>query len=141
MAAFANELPLIACCIGIVDGASGHLDDLVRAPMELMMQMVFAAATILFFMPVVAQTDDGNIRRGFLFARQHCSACHAILKTGESPQKLAPPFRELHRRYPVEELTEALGEGIRTGHPMMPEFQLEPSQIEDLLAYLKSLER
>jgi len=104
------------------------------------MQMAYAAA-LLLLAPVAAQTDDGSVRRGFMLARQHCSICLAIGKTGASPQRLAPPFRELHRRYPVEELAEALGEGIRTGHPMMPEFQLEPSQIEDLLAYLKSLER
>jgi cytochrome c len=108
--------------------------------MELTMKMVFAAA-LIFLAPMTAEAEDGDVRLGFIFARQHCSICHAILKTGESPQKLAPPFRELHLRYPVEELGEALGEGIRTGHPMMPEFQLDPDQIENLLAYLKSLER
>jgi mono/diheme cytochrome c family protein len=52
----------------------------------------------------------------------------------------APPFRTLHRRYPVEDLAESLAEGIKTGHQDMPQFQLEPDQIEDLMAYLKSLE-
>jgi uncharacterized protein (DUF433 family) len=52
----------------------------------------------------------------------------------------APPFRTLHRRYPVETLAEGLAEGIRVAHPM-PEFRLEPKQIDDLIAYLKSLER
>jgi hypothetical protein len=28
-----------------------------------------------------------------------------------------------------------------TGHPAMPEFRLDPAQIGDVLAYLKSLER
>jgi len=49
-------------------------------------------------------------------------------------------LRTLHKRYPVETLAEALAEGIQTGHPTMPEFQLEPDQIHDLLTYLKSLE-
>jgi cytochrome c len=31
-------------------------------------------------------------------------------------------------------------EGIDTGHPTMPAFVLEPDQIHDLLAYLKTLE-
>ncbi|MDB5632926.1 MAG: cytochrome, partial [Tardiphaga sp.] len=30
--------------------------------------------------------------------------------------------------------------GIYTGHPTMPAFQLEADQINDLLAYLKTLE-
>jgi mono/diheme cytochrome c family protein len=41
----------------------------------------------------------------------------------------------------VENLEEALGEGIVTGHANMPEFRLEPDQIGDFIAYLKSLER
>jgi cytochrome c len=58
----------------------------------------------------------------------------------KAPLKIAPPFRTLHRRYPVETLHEALAEGIVTGHPTMPEFRLDPDQIGDLIAFLKSLE-
>jgi mono/diheme cytochrome c family protein len=49
-------------------------------------------------------------------------------------------LRTLHNRYPVETLAEALAEGIYTGHPTMPGFQLDPDQIHDLLSYMKSLE-
>jgi cytochrome c len=52
----------------------------------------------------------------------------------------APPFRTLHHKYPVETLEEVLAEGIFTGHPAMPEFQLRPRQIGDFIAFLKSLE-
>jgi hypothetical protein len=34
-----------------------------------------------------------------------------------------------------------LAEGIVTGHPTMPEFQLDAGQVGDFIAYLKSLER
>jgi mono/diheme cytochrome c family protein len=51
----------------------------------------------------------------------------------------APPFRQLHRRYPLEQLSETLAEGITTGHPAMPEFQLDQRQIADLIAYMKSI--
>ena len=54
---------------------------------------------------------------------------------------MAPPFRDLHLRYPVENLSEALAEGIVTGHPTMPEFRLDPGQIDDFINFLKSLER
>ncbi|CCD98421.1 conserved hypothetical protein [Bradyrhizobium sp. STM 3809] len=43
-------------------------------------------------------------------------------------------------RYPIETLGEALAEGIVTGHPAMPQFELTPPEINDLLSYLKSLE-
>ncbi len=80
------------------------------------------------------------MQRGAEIARANCARCHSIEKSGASPFSEAPPFRTLHRKYPVETLEEALGEGIFTGHPAMPEFQLEPDQIGDFIAFLKSLE-
>ncbi|MGO4714080.1 cytochrome c [Bradyrhizobium sp. 2TAF24] len=79
-------------------------------------------------------------QRGQTFARTNCARCHSIDKVTDSPLKIAPPFRTLHQRYPIETLSEAFAEGIYTGHPTMPAFQLDPDQINDLLAFLKSLE-
>jgi mono/diheme cytochrome c family protein len=87
-----------------------------------------------------AETLSPAAQRGFTFVRTNCARCHAIDKVSESPLKIAPPFRTLHRRYPVETLEEALGEGIVTGHPSMPEFRLDPAQVNDVITYLKSLE-
>ena len=79
-------------------------------------------------------------QRGKTFALTNCARCHSIDRATPSPLKIAPPFRTLHKRYPIEALAEALAEGIVTGHPAMPEFQLEPDQIHDLLSFLKTLE-
>ena len=79
-------------------------------------------------------------QRGELFARTNCAMCHATGSAGLSPLPVAPPFRTLHNRYPVEDLAEALAEGIVTGHPSMPQFRLDPAQIDDLIEYLKTLE-
>ena len=84
-----------------------------------------------------------EIERGRAFAQRHCATCHAIGPTGSSPYEPAPPFRTLHERYDVEALAEALAEGIIVGHGgarQMPQFVLSPTEIDDLLAYLKSLE-
>ncbi len=83
----------------------------------------------------------GNPALGLIFVREHCGGCHAVGRTGVSPLAIAPPFRELHLRYPVENLSEAFAEGIVTGHPTMPEFRLEADQVGNVIAYLKSLER
>jgi len=85
-----------------------------------------------------AVAQDGRVQHGRVFVQTNC--CHAIGRTGVSPLAVAPPFRELHKRYPVENLAEAFAEGIVTGHPSMPEFRLDGAQIDDLLAYLRSLE-
>ena len=88
----------------------------------------------------VAQMSPSE-QRGQTFVRANCSNCHATDRVSSSSLKVAPPFRELHLRYPVESLQEALVEGVRTGHPNMPEFQLDPDQASDVIAYLKTLER
>jgi cytochrome c len=95
-------------------------------------------ATLLAITPALAASPAEQ--RGKTFALANCARCHSIDRVTQSPLKIAPPFRTLHNRYPVETLAEALAEGIQTGHPTMPEFELDPDQIHDLLSYLKTLE-
>jgi len=84
--------------------------------------------------------DASSVERGRRLARLYCSRCHSIDKISPSPFSIAPPFRKLHERYPVETLQEALGEGLVTGHPSMPEFRFDADQVGDFIAFLKSLE-
>jgi len=77
-------------------------------------------------------------RRGFRLVTLHCARCHAIDKVGESPLAIAPAFRTLHLKYPVSDLQRPLAQGV---HPAMPRFQLEAGQVEDIMAYLKTLEQ
>jgi mono/diheme cytochrome c family protein len=86
-----------------------------------------------------ARAQPSVMERGEAIARQHCARCHAVGAVGESPMGLAPPFRDLSKRYPVEFLAEALAEGIVTGHPAMPRFTFEPREIDALLTYMGSL--
>jgi mono/diheme cytochrome c family protein len=95
-------------------------------------------ATLILMTPAPAASPAEQ--RGKTFALNNCARCHSIDRVTQSPLKIAPPFRTLHLRYPVETLSEALAEGIETGHPTMPAFQLDPDQINDLLSYLKTLE-
>ena len=88
-----------------------------------------------------ASATDARVGRGRTLVQTNCARCHAVGRVGASPLREAPPFRELHTRYPVEDLAESLAEGIRTGHPGMPEFRFDPDQVEALIAYLKTLER
>ena len=87
-----------------------------------------------------AGAADPKVQRGHMLAQTNCAKCHSVDKVTPSPLSLAPPFRTLHQRYPVESLQESLAEGIRTGHPAMPEFRFDPDQIGDFIAFLKTLE-
>jgi len=80
-------------------------------------------------------------KRGEELLARNCGSCHAVRRTGESPSSLAPPFRTLGRRYPIESLEEALGEGIMIGHPDMPEFKFDAGDVGAIIAYLKSIQQ
>lgn len=86
--------------------------------------------------PATAEAVD----EGRALVRARCASCHAVSPAGGSPMAEAPPLRDLHRRYPVAYLQEALAEGLMTAHPAMPEVELAPGQIAALIAYLESLE-
>lgn len=97
------------------------------------------ALAATFPMPVVAGGMT-SAAEGQALVEMYCTDCHATGTTGESREPAAPPFRELHSRYDVEFLNEALVEGLVTGHEMMPEFEFDPGQAEAIIDYLKSLE-
>jgi cytochrome c len=82
-----------------------------------------------------------SLKRGEELLTRSCASCHAVGRNGESPVKVAPPFRTLGQRYPVESLEEALGEGILSGHPDMPEFSFDARDVGAIIAYLKSIQQ
>ena len=110
-------------------------DRAMRIATKLVVLVCFGLVTI------DAQAQQSRSDSGRKFAQANCAPCHAVGPIGESPLRIAPPFRTLHLRYPVEDLAESLAEGITTAHAAMPQFKLDVAQIEDLIAYLKSLER
>ena len=111
------------------------------------MKHIAKAPRLFFVLYAIATAMDpnaaaaGSVAAGKAFAQANCSHCHSIDKFTPSTLAIAPPFRTLHERYPVQSLEEALGEGIVTGHPSMPEFRLDPGQVDDFIIFLKSLER
>ena len=99
--------------------------------------MVLAALGAVALMRPAAAED---LKRGEALLARACGACHGI-GGGDSPVKDAPAFRTLGKRYPVENLEEALGEGFMSGHPAMPEFTFDGDDVGDIIAYLKSIQQ
>ena len=83
----------------------------------------------------------GDVKHGETLLTRDCAPCHAIGTAGDSPRKDAPTFRTLGKRYPIESLEEALGEGTMTGHPDMPDFKFDADDVGAIIAYLKSIQR
>jgi|SRR5512143_1495166 mono/diheme cytochrome c family protein len=103
------------------------------------MRAVLAFIALLAFAGSAAAQPTG-LARGQRLVELHCSGCHATGVVGVSPNKAAPPFRDLHTRYQIDDLAEALAEGLLTGHPAMPEFRFEPNDVQAIITYLKSIQ-
>lgn len=86
-----------------------------------------------------ACSEASPVDEGKQALESRCSRCHAIGEAGTSPRPDAPPFRDIVKRYPPEDLAESLAEGITSGHPDMPQFVLAPEEIGDVIDYLRTL--
>ena len=101
--------------------------------------MVVGALALCASEPAFAQQSPAE-QRGLTFVRANCAQCHSIDKVSESSLAIAPPFRILHLKYPIENLRRPLSEGIIASHPTMPQFRLDADQVNDVIAYLKTLQ-
>ena len=111
-----------------------------RAARSLLPTSLAAVALLSLAVPALAQLSPAA-QRGLTFVRVHCAQCHAIDMASESPLTIAPAFRTLHQKFPIESLQRPLSEGIIASHPTMPQFRLDADQVSDVIAYLKTLER
>ena len=79
--------------------------------------------------------------RGDVFAQQSCAACHAVRGEGPSPDRRAPPFGTLAGKYVGVSLQRKLTEIAETGHYNMPALLVHTDDVDDIAAYLDSLNR
>jgi mono/diheme cytochrome c family protein len=98
-------------------------------------------AAAIALLAAVAPAAAQDVKEGETLLARDCGRCHATGRAGDSPRKDAPVFRTLGKRYPIESLEEALGEGIMSGHPDMPEFKFDADDVGAIIAYLKSIQQ
>jgi tetratricopeptide (TPR) repeat protein len=79
------------------------------------------------------------LKAGKGIAQTLCSRCHALELTGDSPNPRAPPFRNIGKRYPLMALREPINRSIAAPHDQMPHFALQDADIDQLVAFINSL--
>lgn len=98
-------------------------------------------ATLASLSSAMAADNQAELRwHGERLVSKFCARCHAVGRIGTSRHAGAPAFRNLAQRYAIEGLEEALGEGIVSGHPHMPEFRFSGDDVGAIIAYLKSIQ-
>jgi mono/diheme cytochrome c family protein len=126
-------------CFVRKDGCDGqHLG--LRAAKDLHMRLIAFLATFLLLPQLSFAQESALERHGEQLLRTECARCHAIGRSGTSPNSEAPPFRQLSRKYPIDGLAEALAEGLSVGHAEMPEFVFDADEVAAIIAYLKSIQ-
>lgn len=87
----------------------------------------------------VSAESDRLIAQGKALAQKNCAWCHAIGKSGASPNPRAPRWRDLYKRHPILALRDPLTRGIARPHDEMPKFELSDAEIDTIIAYINSL--
>ena len=80
-----------------------------------------------------------EIELGRNIASQQCAGCHGLDKE-DAVRPDAPPLRYLLADYDDEALAEDFRDGIKVGHPDMPQFLFGPKSTDLLLSYLISIQ-
>jgi len=104
-----------------------------------------ALAALLVAPPTVEarakKPSAAAVKRGLAFARDHCSACHAVAPGEVSRNPESPPF-EMVVNAPGLSL-QTLQPWLRDSHnyPAVMDFRIEPRHIDDLAAYMITLRK
>jgi mono/diheme cytochrome c family protein len=80
------------------------------------------------------------VERGAEVAQGRCASCHAVALESRSPNRDAPLFRVLSRLYSARDLETKLANISENGHFEMPALSLREDEIEDVAAYIQSLD-
>ncbi|MEQ1608961.1 MAG: cytochrome c [Hyphomonadaceae bacterium] len=134
-----------------VKGNRRHTSDMVGRVIILLLALCIAGcakASAPVAVPVegaghsvlVMNATPEQVEAGARIVQLQCVSCHAVRSEDRSRNPDAPALRTLAERYPVAGLAEAFALGIMTGHPNMPDFRFSSAQINDILAYLESIQ-
>ncbi|MBB42074.1 MAG: hypothetical protein CMF01_18535 [Hyphomonas sp.] len=80
-----------------------------------------------------------EIELGRQVAASQCADCHGIDKE-DARRTDAPPLRYILADYDGDALAEDFRDGLKVGHPEMPQFQFGPKSTDLLLSYLMSIQ-
>ena len=80
-------------------------------------------------------------RNGKEMLQKLCARCHAVGRTGASPNRQAPPFRSFSETKLYDsDFLQRLQDGYSSIHPSMPTFRFNRDDAEAVLNYMKSIQ-
>ncbi len=101
--------------------------------------LLIAIGLCLLAIPALAEGDRESAFRGKRLAEANCATCHAIAQFDESTLASAPPLRVVGARTSRARLREMLGGRVFLDHAVMPDFEPDSEQADDLANYIASI--
>jgi mono/diheme cytochrome c family protein len=105
-----------------------------------MLKILPLAGLAVLSLSLSARAQEVSITAGRELATARCARCHAVGRTGDSPNPRSPRFRDLGAKFPFDGLREALMQGMIVGHPEMPIQHMTQTESGDLIAYMRALQ-
>lgn len=104
--------------------------------------MVDRRACVFLVLVLSALTGGGaalaaDAKRGKTIATRWCSACHVVASDQKSASADAPSFADIAKRRTDPK---ALANFLVDPHPKMPDMHLSRGEIDDIVAYIRSLD-
>jgi hypothetical protein len=87
-----------------------------------------------------AQALDPEQRRAKAMLEDLCGRCHAVGRTGQSPNPLAPAFRTFGEKLYDTDMVQRLQDGLTTIHQDMPTFRFNRHEAAAAVNYLRLIQ-
>lgn len=111
---------------------------MIRYPSKICLSVVVAITGFCVMSAGVAAQTGGDAIRGAALAESWCQSCHIIDQRGTGRTvDPAPPFPLIASD--PKKTPAYLQRWLSTSHPQMPDFNLGRREIEDLIAYIRTL--
>jgi mono/diheme cytochrome c family protein len=88
----------------------------------------------------IALAQDEEIARGQALTTKLCAECHAVGRTGASPDAGAPTFRSIDDHTDLDAFMVRLRTGQPGTHPDRPGFHFSRDDGEAVVTYLRSIQ-
>lgn len=102
-----------------------------RSRATLLLSLAGAAAL------AAAPACAGDAQKGAVIAKRWCASCHVVSKDQTSANADAPSFFDIAQRRTDRK---QLGNFLVDPHPPMPDMHLSRKEIDDIVAYIRSLD-
>lgn len=111
-------------------------DDTIQPKDHGHMKTASRALVIAAFLGVASSASAADIENGLKLSKQWCAACHVVASDQKSASVDVPTFGDIaHRKTEKKPLAAFLAEP----HGKMPDMSLSRSEIDDIVAYIRSL--